>query len=1022
MNSENPETSPASPQDDRALLRADALFRLEWHRIAQALADEAVLPGTQAKLLQFEPWIDPLEREWIFSATEEVRNALSAGTGVALSPFDFEQVRAPLGRQAVLPARGLYEIYTLTLLAKAASEFVKLELRQQAGTSRYPHTLELFSQIIPQPRLCEQLKISVDADGNLLSTASPELRSSRGRLENAKRKIVESLESLLRKNSVRDALQDTVWTIRDGRYVLPVRADRKGDITGIPRGVSQTGSTLFIEPIELASAQNQVEQAEVDVQLEEARVLRALSELAASVREPLFAAAEILSRYDDLCARAKLSHKLDGQRPHFHSQREELPAFSFEHARHPLFILENKKCRENDLSLTNYYSGSPNAASVMPRVWVISGPNAGGKTVAMRTVGLLTLMAHGGLFIPAENPSLYEFQDVFVELGDRQSREDDLSTFSGHLLHLKKVIDLCSERTLVLLDEGFVGTDPALGSSMARATLEYFAQQNTTVIITTHFSSLKTLADADPRFLNASMEFEPKQLRPTYLLLNGVPGQSYALELATRLGFEPSILKTALAYHGEEAQKLESLLADLQRKRADMADELESSRKLNLKLEQELGALRDERKSIEELRGTLVDGYRTKLQKRLNAFENRLEIRERQYERHKEELLRESREAATEASRAVAHSAGHAAGIAVGNTPANSSADSAPTKNESRLEFSRRHAADAANANAASAHADRNKPRSGIAAAHDFSALAHFAFPTRPGQPSPAASAKNALDEQAKRFRPPAKMTPRDLLDEARESLATLGESFDSIAEDFDSEVSELAELENKTSARVAKTKTDVQKARNPVPAAHQRPAGFWQPKMRVKAAQWREVGEVLRSADSKGMVECQFGLIKAKVSHEQLLTLQDAAQKTPFTTKAATPPPAKFVATPKLTAPPPPQPKPTGPVKFAGKGSGKVSREKNLVDTTIEPAFPHGGNSVDLRGKLVDSALEKLEQYLDRAWREDINPIVIVHGHGTGRVKSAVREFLAGASYNLKFRPGSSGEGGDGATVVVFL
>ena len=547
------------------------------------------------------------------------------------------------------------------------------------------------------------------------------------------------------------------------------------------------------------------------------------------------------------------------------------------------------------------------------------------------------------------------------------------------------------------------------------------------------------------------MEFEPKQLRPTYSLLNGVPGQSYALELATRLGFEPSILKSALAYHGAEAQKLENLLADLQRRRAEMAEELEGSRKLNLKLEQELGALRDERKSIEELRGTLVDSYRTKLQKRLNAFENRLEIRERQFERHKEEQVREAREATEaatarlRASVALQANQNNSSLSPAGNVPDKGSAVNSPQSQNSSENsqiynphnYSSRNSKPRDSADSASV-SSQNKPKS----VTDFSALANFAFPTRPGQTNVPA-AKSMLDDQAKRFRPPAKMTPRDLLDEARESLETLGTSFDSIEQDFDEDIEELAQLENKTSTRVAKTKADVQKARTPPSTKPERPASFWQPKMRVKAPKWREVGEVLRSADSKGMVECQFGLIKAKVPHSDLLTLQDAAQKTntPLQSTIRTPSRGhvapQFVPTPKLAPPPPPHPKPSGPTKNthgfqaqggsaggkeSGKGGAKNSREKNPMDMSIEPAFPHCGNSVDLRGKLVDSALERLEQYLDKAWREDINPIVVVHGHGTGRVKTAVREFLAGVGYKLKYRPGSSGEGGDGATVVVFL
>ena len=617
----------------QTFLRNDALMRLEWNKITSYLASYSVFPHSKKLLSHLEPWLDFDERDFYFTTTSEMLDLNTLGNGISLETFDFSLFENLLRRGAILSSLALFQILITLKLCQSIQSFFKQE---KARAIKYPTLFQLANELKPQIDLLARLNKSVDINGDILSSASPELHSARSRLENAKRKIVEHLEEILKKQDVRNSLQDNVWMLREGRYVLPVRSDRKTGIEGIPRGVSQSGSTVFIEPHALAVQHSNLEKAQSDVEIEENKILRELSKDCYLVHEDILFSSEILTKFDLISARTKFAGAIDGIRPHFLEAKENNARFSLLNAKHPLFLLEKKQCVANDLQLMPQKNGESS-----PKIWVLSGPNAGGKTVAMKTVGVTALMAKAGLFVSCEKAEILDYQNIYVELGDRQNREEDLSTFSGHLSQLKKIAEEANELTLILLDEGFVGTDPAIGVAMARATLEFFSNKKATVIITTHFSNLKTLADGDHRFFNGSMEFEPHKLLPTYKLLNGIPGQSYAIELAERMGLNNEIIQKARSYYGNESQRMENTLKDLQLKRIEVTEELQQQNLLTKKLENELKSLHHEKEKLSELRSSLVEGYRSKLQKRLNAFENRLEIRERQFEKQKDSLLRD---------------------------------------------------------------------------------------------------------------------------------------------------------------------------------------------------------------------------------------------------------------------------------------------------------------------------------------------------------------------------------------------
>lgn len=781
-------------KDDLGLLKQDALQRLEWHRLTEYLAASAIFPHTKDLLQQLKPDLSNQERNFLTQATAEALELYKRNIQLGLVPFSLESFEKSLPKGALLPALALYQIFLVLRL----SQSLLSSLKQAAARTPCETLQSLALELKPQPYLLADIQKSVDEKGDILSSASAELKAARARLEHSKRKITEQLDKLINQTHVKEALQDPIWVLRDGRYVLPVRTDRKSNVDGISRGVSQSGSTLFIEPNAIANEYILFERAQSDVEVEEHKVIKDLSQKCYLVCDDIITCTQVLTQFDEIFARAQFTRSIEGEECHLlegHSRTS--VRFSFLKAKHPLFLLEKKKCTPNDLELST------------PNIWVISGPNAGGKTVAMKTVGLCVLMAKAGLYIPCEKGQCLNFDSVFVELGDRQSRQDDLSSFSGHLLQIKKILEHANDKTLILLDEGFIGTDPAIGMALARATLEYLAEKNATVVITTHFSNLKQLSDSDPRFLNASMEFEPKSLSPTYKLLNGIPGQSYALELAQRMKLDPKLIEKARSYFGGEAQRMENMLSDLQKKRIELDENLKNQNSLLEKLQIDAEKFESQRKHFVDASENLVDSYRNKLQKRLNAFENRLEIRTRQFEREKEALLKKVEP------------------------------EVEPVVEKEKPVESKK----------------RETPKGKKLTVSSFEDLEKFQF-----QKQTAQEEEKDLDHQLQRTRQPKKLTSRALLDEANESLDFLKKSFSDIEKKFQSEAHKISQTTAKTPQKPA--------------AAHVRPPEYWKAGMKVKCPRFQGAGVVLRPADHKGNVECQFGLVKVKIPSPELIAL----------------------------------------------------------------------------------------------------------------------------------------------------
>jgi DNA mismatch repair protein MutS2 len=401
----------------------------------------------------------------------------------------------------------------------------------------------------------------------LRDRASPALGGLRRQAQRIREELERKLERLLEGTHIAPHLQDRFFTQREDRYVVPIRVDARSQVRGIVHGTSQSGQTVFVEPEDVVDLNNRLKLAELEVAEEERRILAQLSHLVEDALPRIQTNLEVLAVLDLIEAGARLSSDLRATAP------ELVPigdgaTLDLRRARHPLMVLAELGKPEPRLIVPN------DVVLAVGQTLVVSGPNAGGKTVALKLAGLLTLMARAGLHLPAQEGSRVPwFSTALSDIGDDQSIERDLSTFSAHVLALHAFLDGARPGVLLLLDEVAVGTDPAEGAALAQAVLEALADRGATTIVTTHYDRLKALPTADARFVNASVGFDLERLMPTYQLHLGVPGASGAIRVARRLGVDEAICARALVLAGSGQASLEQLLSDLEHERQRIAAE-----------------------------------------------------------------------------------------------------------------------------------------------------------------------------------------------------------------------------------------------------------------------------------------------------------------------------------------------------------------------------------------------------------------------------------------------------------------
>ncbi|HVP57009.1 MAG TPA: endonuclease MutS2 [bacterium] len=526
------------------------LRTLEYDKVLSLIARYASSDPGRESVLALEPLSDLSQMKRHLKMVSEMRSLLEWGRVPPLSgALDTrDAVLRAKTAGAVLEARTLLAVGQTASVARLARRFF-LDNRELAPLIR-----ELADRLVELRTLEDSIDAAIDEDTNIKDSASARLARIRQEKTKATARIASTLQRILARESLGQHLQESLITIRSGRYVVPVRAEAKSDIPGIVHDTSQSGATVFIEPMETVQLNNALRSLELEEKNEILKILCALTQAVGQAAETLIANMETLFELDALLAAARFSIEFGCTEPILSSDGQ----IALRGGKHPILI-ETQRARGDGGVVPLDLAIGPEKRGL-----IITGPNAGGKTVALKTLGVLTLLARAGLHVPSgDGTVIAPFREISVDIGDEQSIELSLSTFSSHMRKIIKVLEGAGKDSLVLLDEIGAGTDPAEGTALARAIIEELLLKGATLVVTTHHMDLKVLAHDNPLLENASMEFDSRNLRPTYRLIQGVPGASHALEIAARLGLEPSTLQRARAYCGGERIKLEDLSRDL---------------------------------------------------------------------------------------------------------------------------------------------------------------------------------------------------------------------------------------------------------------------------------------------------------------------------------------------------------------------------------------------------------------------------------------------------------------------------
>lgn len=448
--------------------------------------------------------------------------------------------------------------------------------------------------------------------GDIRDDASPKLREIRSKINERSQQLEKTVNRILKQLSKSYVVQEEYVTQRDGRLVVPIRAEHKRHVRGFIHSESATGQTVYIEPEETLELNNEILSLNFAERREIERILRVITARISEVSLELRRSLNIIAEIDSIFAKAKYSLEMNGAFPSFDQSKP----FELIDARHP--ILLNRLGRKLTVPV--------NAKISEDKVVLITGPNAGGKTVVLKTIGLHTIMAMAGLHIPADPDSnLYFCTKLLIDIGDQQSIEDDLSTFSSHLANMKSILENADEQSIVLLDELGTGTDPSEGAALATAILMDLLEKQSLVFATTHHGNLKVLANDIKGFQNASMKFDAEELKPTYEFRQGIPGSSYAFEVAERIGFNEEIIKLAKEHLDTDKNRIEEFLVDLEKKSNDIRDKLSSIELENTRLKGLTKLYQEKIEKIEKKKKEIINNTREKAESYLRDVNSKIE-------------------------------------------------------------------------------------------------------------------------------------------------------------------------------------------------------------------------------------------------------------------------------------------------------------------------------------------------------------------------------------------------------------
>ncbi len=544
---------------------------LEFERIVNWIAERCVTENGRARLRAVQPFTDEIALQQALDEVRDMRDVLKVEGGFPI--WNFVDVRVLLNK--IEPADSFLEIKEFLGLQNLLELVREVLAFRQKMEDKYPHLQEILKQLKSTERLLQQIQFTIEPSGKIYDNASPELKTIRKEIQQIDNEIHIRLERLLKKYA--EFLQEEYVTLRDGRFVLPVREFSVNKVPGIVHGQSASGQTYFIEPMPIVDLNNQLQKLHAAEKKEEIKILKQLSRLVKELRNELLVNFSILVELDVLQAKAKYANEFNCSAPDINAQ------FFVElvQAYHPILL---------KLHPTHVVPLNVNAGKDF-NILVISGPNAGGKTVALKTVGLIQLLFQCGFHVPVgEGSRLPIVKRLFTVIGDDQSIENDLSTFSSHIQSIKHILEQVDEHSLTLIDEIGSGTEPSVGAALAIAVLERLNKSGIISLVTTHQNQLKVFATETDGVENAAMLFDMQHLTPLFTMEIGIPGSSYTFEICKRLGLDESIIQRAQQIAGSETFKLDRILSDLS----------EKSQKY-LKLAQELSIKQSELDSLLEL-------------------------------------------------------------------------------------------------------------------------------------------------------------------------------------------------------------------------------------------------------------------------------------------------------------------------------------------------------------------------------------------------------------------------------------
>ena len=604
-----PHTQPqsdAAPDAARELddLRATAMRLLDFDEIRRRLADRTTFYEARALALGMEPSFDPLQVEILQRETADARALLDEIGDLSLhSDTDTSEsvTRAALG--GVLTGNELL----------AVAESLEVHRRAKSAVARADKIAPIMADmasVIPDLReIPRQVRSKINRRGEVADDATPTLRVIRRQTRLAYERVSEALQSFIQSSDVRDALQEPIISVRGDRLVVPVKAERRRKVGGIVHDASNTGATVFVEPFSTVELCNEWRELALEEERECLRVLRDLSTLVGAVADDIRLANRATARLDFALARARYAARLNAVPP---TTAEDGQGLRLIRARHPLLGSD----------------AVPLTASIGPgwSALVITGPNTGGKTVAMKTVGLAALMHQSGLQIPAEEGSaLPVFEGVFADIGDRQSIADSVSTFGSHIRSVVSILRRAGPRSLALLDELGTSTDPEEGSALAKAIIAHLARSKVSTIVTTHHRNVAAFAEVSEDMMNASFQLDPDTLEPTYRMTIGIPGRSYAMAVAERLGLPKEILSESRDLMEPQHLLFEDWLNELQSERQRLQTNMEETSRARADAESLRRQLEEQVEYLVSHRDDMMDAARADAMRRFREINRKLE-------------------------------------------------------------------------------------------------------------------------------------------------------------------------------------------------------------------------------------------------------------------------------------------------------------------------------------------------------------------------------------------------------------